>query len=62
MSLFALVLLGGTSAGAPVASTLAAAFGPRAPFSLHGRSNRGPRRGGRQYLSPHSTGQLAAAR
>jgi MFS family permease len=32
MSLFALVLLGGISAGAPVASTLAAEFGPRAPF------------------------------
>jgi hypothetical protein len=32
MSLFAVVLLGGTSAGAPVASTLAAGFGPRAPF------------------------------
>jgi MFS family permease len=32
MSLFAVVLLGGTSAGAPVASTLAAELGPRAPF------------------------------
>lgn len=32
MSLFALVLLGGTSAGAPFASSLAAALGPRAPF------------------------------
>lgn len=32
MSLFALVLLGGTSTGAPVASSLAAALGPRAPF------------------------------
>ena len=32
MSLFALVLLGGTAAGAPVASSLAASFGPRAPF------------------------------
>ena len=32
MSLFALVLLGGTSAGAPAASALAASLGPRAPF------------------------------
>ena len=32
MSLFALVLLGGTAAGAPVASFLADSFGPRAPF------------------------------
>ena len=32
MSLFALVLLGGTSAGAPIASFLAATLGPRAPF------------------------------
>jgi len=32
MSLFALVLLGGTSAGAPVASSVATSFGPRAPF------------------------------
>jgi MFS family permease len=32
MSLFALVLLGGTSAGAPVASSLSASLGPRAPF------------------------------
>jgi MFS family permease len=32
MSLFALVLLGGTSAGAPVASALSASLGPRAPF------------------------------
>lgn len=32
MSLFAVVLLGGTAAGAPIASTLAAEFGPRAPF------------------------------
>jgi len=32
MSLFALVLLGGTSAGAPVASSLATWLGPRAPF------------------------------
>lgn len=32
MSLFALVLLGGTSAGAPIASSLAASLGPRAPF------------------------------
>jgi MFS family permease len=32
MSLFALVLLGGMSAGAPVASSLAASLGPRAPF------------------------------
>ena len=32
MSLFALVLLGGMSAGAPVASSLATSLGPRAPF------------------------------
>jgi len=32
MSLFALVLLGGTTAGAPIASFLAASLGPRAPF------------------------------
>jgi len=32
MSLFALVLLGGTAAGAPVASSLATSLGPRAPF------------------------------
>ena len=32
MSLFAVVLLGGTSAGAPIASSLSAALGPRAPF------------------------------
>jgi MFS family permease len=32
MSLFALVLLGGTAAGAPFASFLAASAGPRAPF------------------------------
>jgi MFS family permease len=32
MSLFALVLLGGTSAGAPVASFLAGSLGPRSPF------------------------------
>ena len=32
MSLFALVLLGGASAGAPVASSLATSLGPRAPF------------------------------
>lgn len=32
MSLFALVLLGGTSAGAPATSLLAASLGPRAPF------------------------------
>jgi predicted MFS family arabinose efflux permease len=32
MSLFALVLLGGTSAGAPVASALSASLGARAPF------------------------------
>lgn len=32
MSLFALVLLGGNAAGAPVASFLAASVGPRAPF------------------------------
>jgi MFS family permease len=32
MSLFALVLLGGMSAGAPIASSLANSLGPRAPF------------------------------
>lgn len=32
MSLFAVVLLGGTSAGAPIASALATSLGPRAPF------------------------------
>jgi MFS family permease len=32
MSQFALVLLGGASAGAPVASSLATSLGPRAPF------------------------------
>lgn len=32
MSLFAMVLLGGTSAGAPIASALDASLGPRAPF------------------------------
>jgi MFS family permease len=32
MSLFALVLLGGTSAGAPIASALSGSLGPRAPF------------------------------
>jgi MFS family permease len=32
MSLFALVLLGGTSAGAPIASAVVASLGPRAPF------------------------------
>ncbi|HEX9042567.1 MAG TPA: MFS transporter [Trebonia sp.] len=32
MSLFALVLLGGAAAGAPVASLLATSLGPRAPF------------------------------
>jgi MFS family permease len=32
MSLFALVLLGGTSGGAPLASSLANSLGPRAPF------------------------------
>jgi hypothetical protein len=32
MSLFALVLLGGFAAGAPVASSLAGSLGPRAPF------------------------------
>jgi predicted MFS family arabinose efflux permease len=32
MSLFAVVLLGGTSAGAPIASALSASLGPRAPF------------------------------
>lgn len=32
MSLFAVVLLGGTSAGAPLASSIAASLGPRTPF------------------------------
>jgi predicted MFS family arabinose efflux permease len=32
MSLFALVLLGGMSAGAPIASSLSNSLGPRAPF------------------------------
>jgi predicted MFS family arabinose efflux permease len=32
MSLFALVLLGGTSGGAPIASSLSGSLGPRAPF------------------------------
>ena len=32
MSLFALVLLGGTAGGAPIASALSGSFGPRAPF------------------------------
>jgi hypothetical protein len=32
MSLFAVVLLGGTSAGGPIAASVAAAIGPRAPF------------------------------
>jgi MFS family permease len=32
MSLFALVLLGGTSGGAPLASSLSGSLGPRAPF------------------------------
>jgi len=32
MSLFALVLLGGTSGGAPIASSLSDSLGPRAPF------------------------------
>jgi len=32
MSLFALVLLGGMSGGAPIASALSHALGPRAPF------------------------------
>jgi MFS family permease len=34
MSLFAVVLLGGTSAGGPIAASVAAAIGPRAPFLL----------------------------
>jgi MFS family permease len=34
MSLFAVVLLGGTSAGATVASALSASLGPRAPFAV----------------------------
>jgi MFS family permease len=34
MSLFALVLLGSTSAGGPIASSVAASIGPRAPFVL----------------------------
>jgi predicted MFS family arabinose efflux permease len=32
MSLFALVLLGGMSGGAPIASSLSGSLGPRAPF------------------------------
>ena len=32
MSLFAVVLLGGASAGAPIASFLATSVGPRTPF------------------------------
>ena len=32
MSLFALVLLGGISAGAPIASSLSGSLGPRTPF------------------------------
>lgn len=32
MSLFALVLLGGTAAGAPIAAAVVASLGPRAPF------------------------------
>jgi MFS family permease len=34
MSLFAVVLLGSTSAGGPIASTVASSIGPRAPFVL----------------------------
>jgi MFS family permease len=34
MSLFAVVLLGGTSVGGPIAASLATAVGPRAPFLL----------------------------
>jgi predicted MFS family arabinose efflux permease len=34
MSLFAVVLLGGTSAGGPISASVAAAAGPRAPFLL----------------------------
>jgi MFS family permease len=34
MSLFAVVLLGGTSAGGPIAASVAATIGPRAPFLL----------------------------
>src|SRR5437764_11607677 len=34
MSLFAVVLLGGNSAGGPIAATLATSIGPRAPFIL----------------------------
>jgi MFS family permease len=34
MSLFAVVLLGGTSAGGPIAASVATAVGPRAPFLL----------------------------
>jgi Transmembrane secretion effector len=34
VSLFAVVLLGGTSAGGPIAASVAAAAGPRAPFLL----------------------------
>ena len=32
MSLFAVVLLGGTAAGGPIAASVAATIGPRAPF------------------------------
>jgi hypothetical protein len=32
MSLFALVLLGSTAAGGPIASAMATSIGPRAPF------------------------------
>jgi len=34
MSLFAVVLLGGTSAGAPITASVATTIGPRAPFLL----------------------------
>jgi MFS family permease len=34
MSLFAVVLLGGTAAGGPIAASVAAAVGPRAPFLM----------------------------
>jgi predicted MFS family arabinose efflux permease len=34
MSLFAVVLLGSTSAGGPIASSVASSVGPRAPFVL----------------------------
>jgi MFS family permease len=48
MSLFALALLGGTSTGAPVASSLAAALGARALLRRHGRGHRSAAPSGEQ--------------